>query len=157
MPDGVVTGSPMTLVFTQDGTGGRTITLPVNAAGVLVLSGTAGAVDIANFTWDGNKWRLSSSSLANGSALSVILTSVNYTLTNTDDVVEVSTTGRTITFQSATTAAKKRYTIKNTSAGNISFATTGGQTVDGSTSGTIIPNQSFEAVPNANSTGWMIT
>ncbi len=53
-------GRDLTLVITQDATGGRTITWPVNvklAAGALRLSTAAGAVDMVSFRWDGANWR----------------------------------------------------------------------------------------------------
>lgn len=87
--------------------------------------------------------------------LSVSSKSANYSLTNNDDIIKVTSSGKIITLQDAITATKKRYTIKNSSGGNISFATTSSQTVDGSTTGTIIANQSLEVVPDGSN--WVIT
>lgn len=63
MPASLVTGTTITTVFTQDATGGRTLTLPANAASAqstLVLSTVAGVAD--TITWvsvnEGTiKWR----------------------------------------------------------------------------------------------------
>lgn len=58
--NGVVPGDMLTLIITQDATGGRTITWPSNfkkADGSLVLSTAAGDVDIIKMIWDGTNWR----------------------------------------------------------------------------------------------------
>ncbi len=50
----------LTLVLTQDGTGGRTVTWPSNfkkAGGTLTLSTAASAVDVIKMKYDGSNWR----------------------------------------------------------------------------------------------------
>jgi len=51
-------GSSVTLIITQDGTGGRTLsTSQIKwAGGVSTLSTAPGSVDIANFYYDGTTW-----------------------------------------------------------------------------------------------------
>lgn len=55
--NGVGIGDRITLVTTQDATGGRVITYPSNVKGGLVLSTAANAVDTATYAWDGTYWR----------------------------------------------------------------------------------------------------
>lgn len=86
--------------------------------------------------------------------ISVAAKSASYTITNSDDVVKATTSGIVITLHNATTATSKRYTIQNASSGNISFATTASQTVNGSTTGTIIPGQSLDVV--GDGANWII-
>lgn len=53
-------GDELTLMLTQDATGGRTFTWPTNAklaGGVLTLSITPNAVDVVRLAWDGTNWR----------------------------------------------------------------------------------------------------
>lgn len=69
MPVNAVRGAMMTWVLTQDATGSRTLSLPVNSlsAGTgqgLVLSTGAGLVDIVTWVYDGVKWRETSRALA---------------------------------------------------------------------------------------------
>jgi hypothetical protein len=87
-------------------------------------------------------------------APSVVTKTTNYTLTDDDDVVVATNAGVVLTLHSSATAAVKRYTLRNGSDGNISFATTSSQTVNGSTTGTIIPNQSIDVVPSGGN--WII-
>lgn len=88
------------------------------------------------------------------STISVSAKSSSYTLTNSDDVIKATASGIVLTLHDATTATVKRYTLQNASNGNISFATTSSQTVNGSTTGTIIPNQSLDVVPDG--ANWII-
>lgn len=87
-------------------------------------------------------------------ALTVTATSVNYSTSNTNDIVVVTVSGKVITLHDSATATVKPYIIKNLSNGNISFATTSSQTVDGSTTGTIVPNQSLTVIPYSGN--WII-
>lgn len=69
MPASAVIGTIMTWVLTQDATGSRTLTLPVNAktsaSGVgLVISTAANAVDTIVWIYDGTNWRETSRDLA---------------------------------------------------------------------------------------------
>lgn len=60
LTSGVGLGDTLTLVLTQDGTGGRTATWPSNfkkAGGTLTLSTAASAVDTITMVWDGTNWR----------------------------------------------------------------------------------------------------
>ncbi len=87
-------------------------------------------------------------------AASVASAAVSRSITDSDDVVNATTSGVVLTLHNATTARVKRYTLHNGSNGNISFATTASQTVNGSTTGTIIPNQSLDVVPSNGN--WII-
>ncbi len=51
-------GTQFAIRFTQDGTGGRTLTLTgiKRSQGVLALSSTPGAIDIITFMYDGTNW-----------------------------------------------------------------------------------------------------
>ena len=60
LTDGVIAGDTLTLILTQDGTGGWTATWPSNfkkVGGTLALSAAAGAVDVIEMSWDGTNWR----------------------------------------------------------------------------------------------------
>lgn len=98
----------------------------------------------------------SSSSGGSSSSLSVIPVSSNYALSSSNDVVYATSSGITITLHDASTAARKAYCLKNLSGGNVSFSTTSSQTVDGSTGGTIVPNQSVDVVPDNVNSLWII-
>ncbi len=61
-------GERMTLILTQDGTGGRTVTWPSNfkkAGGTLALSAGAGAVDVIEMIYDGTNWQETGRNMAN--------------------------------------------------------------------------------------------
>lgn len=67
MPAPSTVGKDLSLVITQDSTGGRTITWPSNvvlANGVLKLSTAPAAIDLVSFRWDGANWRERARSLA---------------------------------------------------------------------------------------------
>lgn len=87
-------------------------------------------------------------------SLSVAAKSASYGFTNADDVIIATTAGIVITLHNATTATSKRYTIQNSSSGNISFATTASQTVNGSTTGIMIPGQSLDVI--SDGANWII-
>lgn len=91
---------------------------------------------------------------ATNTVLSVVATAVNYPTTDANDIVKITASGKVVTLHDATTAKVKTYIIKNASAGNCSFATTSSQTVDGSTTGTIVPNQSISVI--TDSANWII-
>lgn len=159
MPASIVQGTTMTWILQQGGSGGNTITLPgnTNSGNGLVLSTALNAVDIITWIYDlgTTKWRILSSNIATGNQLSLVTKGANYTLTDADDIVKFNASGKILTFHDATIAKKKRYTIKNSSSGSMTFATTSSQTVDGSTTGTIVSNQAIEAVPDG--ANWIIT
>jgi hypothetical protein len=59
LPNGLIKKDRLTIVLTQDGTGGRVVTWPGNAVlsgGSLVVAPAAGAVTIVQFVWDGSNW-----------------------------------------------------------------------------------------------------
>ena len=57
-PTPALPGTQFAMRFTQDGTGGRTLTLTgiKRSQGVLALSTAAGAIDIIMFMYDGTNW-----------------------------------------------------------------------------------------------------
>lgn len=91
-----------------------------------------------------------------GSSLAVSDKSANYVLANSDDVINFTASGKTLTFHNVTSAHSKVYRIKNSSAGNCFFDTTTSQTVDGATTGTITPGQSIAVCPNGAATAWIV-
>lgn len=64
-------------------------------------------------------------------------TSTNYTILTTDEIIKVTAASITITLPTAVGIEGKVFTITNASSGNITVATTGGQTISGATSGTL--------------------
>lgn len=84
MPTPSMGGMEMIWILVQDGTGGRTLTLPANAtAGVtLTLSTDASAIDVLRWVYDsvGGKWRLASKQLGNtdvGTLRKLVVTTPN--------------------------------------------------------------------------------
>lgn len=66
IPNSLVEGDELTLIITQDGTGTRTVTWPSNfkkAGGTLVLTVTAGAVDVIRMVYSNAAWRETSRAL----------------------------------------------------------------------------------------------
>lgn len=61
----------------------------------------------------------------------------NYTILETDCVINVTTAGVTITALSAVDVENQQFTVKNSSGGNITFTADGTETIDGTTSWTI--------------------
>lgn len=86
--------------------------------------------------------------------LTLQVKAVDYTIQSSDDVVKMTAPGKIATLPNATTAPIKPYIIKNSSTGNISFATTSAQTVDGSTTGTIVPSQSLTLITDTSN--WIV-
>lgn len=80
---------------------------------------------------------------------------VNTTLDNTNEIVEVTASGVTITLQSYATTNGKVYIINNASSGDITVDVTGGvETIHGETSQTIPPDDSMSVF--AGSSEWRI-
>jgi len=84
----------------------------------------------------------------------VSIKNADYTLTNADDVIKAATPGIVLTLHSAATATSKPFTLTNSSDGNIFFATTSSQTVNGSTTGIMIPAQSLTLI--SDGANWII-
>lgn len=116
--------------------------IPVGSDGLALVADSTNPLGV--------KWAQPSATVT----YSVVAKATNYTITDTNDVIKATTSGIVITFPDATTATVKPFTIKNSSNGNISFATTSGQTVDGSTTGSIVPNQALTAV--SDGANWLI-
>ena len=66
LASGEIAGQRMTLIFTQDGTGSRTLTTTAfeKAGGALTLTTTAAAVDLIELQWSGSAWNEVGRSLA---------------------------------------------------------------------------------------------
>jgi hypothetical protein len=79
----------------------------------------------------------------------------NYTLTNTDYLVECTANTFTITLPTAVGIQGRMYNIKNTGTGVITVATTSSQTIDGQTSQTV--NQWENLSLMSNNSNWIIT
>jgi hypothetical protein len=87
-------------------------------------------------------------------SVGVTSTAISAATTNSTTALVATASGVTLTLHNATTAVVKRYTLANASNGDITFATTSSQTVNGSTTGTIIAGQSLDVVPvNGN---WIV-
>ena len=93
--------------------------------------------------------------------LTVLLRSVNYTLTNTEDSVHFTTgaSNLTATLPTAALFSGKRFTISKVDAGSgmVSLATTSGQTINGLASGVIKLGTTFDSITvESNDTNWII-
>lgn len=82
-------------------------------------------------------------------------TGADLTLTDYMDTVEVTATGKTITLPTAVGRTGKIFTIKITSTGSATVATTGGQTIDGFTTFSIQGKNNFVSVIS-NGANWKV-
>jgi len=80
--------------------------------------------------------------------------SSNQTISDSNDVIEVTASGVTITLHAVSTAAKKNYDIKNTSSGNITIDGNSSEEIDGETSITVGPDENYTIFPTG--TKWLI-
>jgi len=117
------------------------------------------ALDIARFTDSNSIEGLSYSELRD--ALSVIVfprpyaaKSTDYTLTSSDYLIKATTTGITITLPTAVGIEGKDFVIKNTASGDITLATDGSETIDGSASAAIVTFSSLTVA--SDGANWII-
>ncbi|CAB4213877.1 hypothetical protein UFOVP1454_5 [uncultured Caudovirales phage] len=84
------------------------------------------------------------------------IVSADYSVVSTDVYIECDASGKTITMPSATVAANqnKFFNIDNSSAGNITIATTSSQTIQGSLTQTLPTQSNYTLV--SNGTNWRI-
>ncbi len=79
----------------------------------------------------------------------------SYTATISDDVIEVTATGQTITLPTAVGIQGRIYTIKLTASGSCTISTTSSQTIDGSTTYTLSAQYKYVTI-ESNNAGWNI-
>ncbi len=79
----------------------------------------------------------------------------NYTATINDCVIELAVTGKTITLPTAVGIKGRIYTIKFTTTGSGTVATTSSQTIDGSTTYTLSSQYKFVTVQSTNA-NWIV-
>lgn len=79
-----------------------------------------------------------------GTPLSYITHAGNYTFTDSDDTLVETTAGSTVTMHNPTTALFKRYTVVNTSAGNITIAAS---TINGAATYVLYPGLTVDLLP----------
>lgn len=84
------------------------------------------------------------------------IVSANYTVLSTDVYIECTAAGKTITMPNATLAANmnKFFNVDNSSAGNITIATTSSQTIQGNLTQTLPTQSNYTLV--SNGTNWRI-
>jgi hypothetical protein len=73
---------------------------------------------------------------------------------NADGLVEVTSGSPTLTLPSAVNIQGEQFTVKNTGAGTVTVACTGGQTIDGSSTSSLTQNVAKTYV--SNGTNWLI-
>lgn len=92
----------------------------------------------------------------NGSvSMSYVSKSSSYTATASDYTIEVTATGQTITLPTAVGVTGRIYTIKLTSSGSSTIATTSSQTIDGSTTYSLSAQYKYVTV-QSNNANWLI-
>jgi len=79
----------------------------------------------------------------------------SYTLTASDQFVEVTATGQTITLPTAVGISGREYTIKLTASGTCTVATTSSQNIDASTTYSLSAQYKYVTV-KSNNVGWLI-
>lgn len=79
----------------------------------------------------------------------------SYTLTATDNVIEVTATGQTMTLPTAVGISGTEYCIKLTASGTVTVATTSSQTIDGQTTYTLSAQYKYVTV-KSNNANWII-
>jgi len=117
----------------------KTLTAPQINGALLETSSTVGYVWTATNTTGAGAWAVP----ATGSTFGYTAKTANYTILITDVVIECTANSFTLTLPTAVGAAGKMYVLKNTGAGIITASTTGGQTIDGSSTQTIATNTSL--------------
>jgi hypothetical protein len=88
--------------------------------------------------------------------LNYVEKTANYTLTEQDDIVNVTSNSITLTLPSAATYSYKKFTMKNTGAGVVTLNTTSGQTIDGNASGVLTLNTGDSIDVQSTATNWVI-
>lgn len=84
----------------------------------------------------------------------IAASAVSIALTSSHDVMEMTTAGTTATLPNATSFVARRWTVANSSTGNVTVDTTGGQTINGLTSQTVPAGSSMTVVSNGSN--WLI-
>lgn len=79
----------------------------------------------------------------------------SYSIGATDNIIEVTATGQTMTLPTALGISGKTYTIKLTASGSSTIATTSSQTIDGSTTYSLSAQYKYVTVVS-NGAGWLI-
>lgn len=127
LTNGTIAGDTLTLIFTQDGTGSRLLTMAGSnwsfAQGKLTLSTTAAAVDVITFAWNGTLWReISRSTDGINVDASVATIPTPYQVTSNTDgqVLFKFNTDRAWQFEQQGTGASTNLVLKDTT-GNKHF------------------------------------
>lgn len=89
---------------------------------------------------------------SSSSTINVTTTAVGITISDSNDIVEVISSGEIVLLHAASTAAKKRYDIKNTSTGTITVS--GTDNIDNTNSISIPPYESRTLAPTGSK--WII-
>jgi hypothetical protein len=121
-----------------------------------VLFGDSGGGDSPGVYYDGSVDRNVSYNTVGAEAdrVKTVSSAVDYAIALEDRIVKVTVAGKTATLPTAVGVIGRRYIIKNSSAGNITLATTGAETIDGVLTWTL-PKMSAITV-FSDGTGWGI-
>lgn len=133
----------------------------ITTTGALVLNSQGTGVEAVGPS--GTSMSVAAAATAPTSTLSVfgsfglqyVSKSTSYTMTATDQAVEVTATGKTITLPTAASVSGRIYTIKLTASGTGTVATTSSQTIDGSTTYSLSAQYKYVSVMS-NGTNWII-
>lgn len=118
------------------------------------LTATSDPATIGTLTINNNLTVLGYSVLA-GVRFAYVAKTANYTAASTDCVIDATSGTWTLTLPAAATAGAGRlYIVKNSGAGTITLATTGGDTIDGALTQTLAPYNSITVVSTGSA--WII-
>lgn len=115
-------------------------------------SGTGKIVKIGKFN---NTVATGSYQINTGIQTAYVAKSGSYTLTAYDNKIEVTATGQTMTLPTAVGVTGQEYTIKLTASGSCTVATTSSQTIDGSTTYSLVSQYKYVTV-QSNGANWIV-
>jgi hypothetical protein len=134
--------STMKMVIHNNTDGTIKTTLPSNTTTVTQSAGN-------------NTTALATTAFVQAANKSYVAKSINYTATSTDNTIEVTATGVTVTLPTAVGVTGKTYTIKLTASGTATVATTSSQNIDGSTTYSLSAQYKYVTV-QSNNTKWAV-
>lgn len=124
--------------------------------GYPVMGGTSSAdnATVVNSSFDVSTRRLQVTSSGSGQVLPYVAKTATYAVGVNDYVIEATSGTFTVTLPTAIGITGRIYVVKNTGAGTITVATTGGQTIDGGA--TVSLTQNLFTMVQSNGANWIV-